>query len=283
MIRRIGLILEMIKFEHSIFALPFAFMGAFFASRGLPSLACSGWILLAMVGARSAAMAFNRIVDARFDASNPRTAGRALVTGALKKGEVVLFTLASAALFVFAAAMLNRLAFILSFPALAVLFFYSYTKRFTLLAHLVLGVCLGFAAPAGWIAVTGTVGTPSLVLGLGVALWVAGFDLIYACQDVAHDRLLGLHSLPARFGLKPTLVMSALLHAAAFALFCLAGAQLDLAWPYWIGQGAVFVSLVIQHAIVKPGDLSKINAAFFTSNGIISLVMAAATLASFLV
>jgi len=235
-----------------------------------------------MVGARSAAMAFNRLADADLDAANPRTAGRALATGTLKKGEVLLFTALSAVLFVFAASMLNRLAFILSVPALGVLFFYSYTKRFTFLSHIVLGLCLGFAAPAGWIAVTGAMGAPSLVLGLGVCFWVAGFDVIYACQDTEHDRRKGLHSLPARAGIRKALVVSAGLHAAAFGLFCLTGTMARLGWPYWAGLAVVAVSLVIQHAIVRPNDLSRVNASFFTANGVISVVMAAGTLAAYL-
>lgn len=283
MLKRLRLILEMIKFEHSIFALPFAFMGSFFAAEGLPPAAKCGWILLAMVGARSAAMAFNRIADIRIDATNPRTSNRALVTGELKKGEVAVFTAVSAALFVFAAAMLNPLAFGLSFPALVLLLFYSYTKRFTSLAHLVLGLCLGLAAPAGWIAVTGTVGGLSLLLGLGVTFWVAGFDLIYACQDVNHDRKEMLHSLPSRFSIKTALIVSVLAHVIAFGLFCAVGALGGLAWPFWAGLGLVLASLVWQHAIVKPSDLSRINASFFTANGIISVVMAAATLAAYLV
>jgi len=283
MIKRLGLILEMIKFEHSLFALPFAFMGAFFAAEGLPPLRLCGWILLAMVGARSAAMAFNRLADARLDATNPRTQGRALVTGALGKGEVAVFTAVSAGVFILAAAMLNTLAFVLSYPVLVLLFFYSFSKRFTLFSHAILGLCLGLSAPGGWIAVTGSFGVPPLVLGLGVCLWVAGFDLIYACQDVDHDRREGLHSLPARFSIKATLVVSALLHAIAYGLFCWAGSMTGLAWPYWVGMGVVLVSLVVQHAIVRPGDLSRVNVSFFTANGIISVVMAAATLAAFLV
>jgi len=281
MIGRLSLILGMIKFEHSLFALPFAFMGAFLAARGLPRGGTCLWILLAMVGARSAAMAFNRLVDVRYDATNPRTQQRALVTGMLRKKEVVLFILASTALFFLSAAMLNTLALLLSPPALALLFFYSYTKRFTSLAHLVLGVCLGLTPPAGWIAVTGDISLSSLLLGIGVCFWVAGFDLIYACQDVDHDRREGLHSVPATFGIAATLAASVAVHVAAFALFVAVGQIAALAWPYWVGVGIVLVSLVVQHAIVRPGDLSRVNAAFFTSNGVISLIMAAATLIAY--
>jgi len=278
MLKRVGAILEMIKFEHSIFALPFAFMGAFLAAEGIPDLAVCGWILLAMVSARSAAMAFNRLVDAGYDATNPRTSMRALVTGALGRGEVVVFTLVTSALFVFAAAMLNTFALVGALPVLAFLLLYSYTKRFTLLAHFVLGFCLGFAVPGGWIAVTGSLSALPLYLGLGVSFWVTGFDLIYACQDVDHDRREGLHSLPARFTIKTALILSALLHVGAFGILCAVGFIATLAWPYWMGLIVVLVSLVWQHAIVRPGDLSRVNAAFFTANGIISVVMALGTL-----
>lgn len=281
MLKRVAAILEMIKFEHSIFALPFAFMGAFLAARGVPDLAACGWILLAMVSARSAAMAFNRLVDAGYDATNPRTRMRALVTGSLRKGEVILFTLVSSALFVFAAAMLNTFALAAALPVLVFLLLYSYTKRFTILAHFVLGFCLGFAVPGGWIAVTGSLGPVALYLGLGVSFWVTGFDLIYACQDVDHDRREGLHSLPARFTIKTALVLSVVLHVAAFGVFCIVGILAALAWPFWAGLGVVFVSLLWQHTIIRPGDLSRVNAAFFTANGIISVIMAAGTLGAF--
>jgi len=287
MLHRLKLILDMIRFEHSVFALPFAFMGALLgAAPDEPSLPSCAWILLAMVGARSAAMAFNRLVDAPFDATNPRTRARALVTGALRKGEVILFTANSAALFLFAAAMLNRLALILAFPALAVLFLYSYTKRFTTLSHLVLGICLGATPLAGWVAVTGSLRAEPLflglsavpaVLGLGVCFWVTGFDLIYACQDVDHDKREGLFSIPARLGVTAALVLSASYHALSFALFCLTGALAELGYAYWAGMMIVLVSLVVQHAIVRPGDLSKVRASFFTANGVISLAMALAT------
>ena len=283
MFERVATILEMIKFEHSIFALPFAFMGAFLAAEGFPDWAVCGWILLAMVSARSAAMAFNRLVDVRYDATNPRTNMRALVTGSLRKREVVLFTIVSAALFVLAAAMLNTFALAAALPLLAFLFLYSYTKRFTILAHFVLGFCLGFALTGGWIAVTGSVSPIALYLGLGVSFWVSGFDLIYACQDVDHDRNEGLHSLPARFSIRAALVLSGFMHVAAFGVFCAVGILAELEWPFWAGLGVVLVSLVWQHAIVRPGDLSRVNAAFFTANGIISVVMAVGTLGAFLV
>ena len=277
MLRRFALFADMIKISHSIFALPFAFMGAFLAARGLPPLPVCCWSVAAMVGARSAAMSFNRLADARYDATNPRTERRHLVTGELRKGEVIVFTLLSSGLFLLAAFCLNTLAFTLAVPVLLILFFYSYTKRFTIFSHLVLGLCLGATPVAGWIAVTGEFGGLSFVLGAGVCLWVTGFDIIYACQDVEHDRKEGLFSLPSRAGVAAALRVSAVLHGAAFCIFCIVGYAADLPWPYWAGLVPVLVSLVLQHAIVKPDDLSRVTLSFFTANGIISLVMAAAT------
>lgn len=267
----------MVKFAHSIFALPFAFMGAFLAARGFPPLVVCCWIVAAMVGARSAAMSFNRLADVRFDATNPRTRNRQLVTGELGKGEVIVFTILSSGLFLLAAWMLNTLAFTLAVPALLVLFFYSFTKRFSVFSHLVLGICLGATPVAGWIAVSGEISAVSLVLGAGVCLWVTGFDIIYSCQDFDHDRREGLHSLPARAGMAAALNVSRVIHGLAFALFCLVGFMASLAWPYWVGLAPVLGSLALQHAMVKPHDLSRVNLSFFTANGIISLVMAAAT------
>jgi len=272
-IERIRIILEMIKIEHTIFALPFAFMGAVLGIRALPGLDTCLWILLAMVGARSAAMAFNRLADAEIDAKNPRTAMRALPSGLLQKGEVILFILVSAGLFFFAAWMLNPLSFILAWPVMLILLFYSFTKRFTWSSHLVLGFCLGMTPLAGWIAVTGTFALLPVVLSLGVLCWTAGFDIIYACQDYETDRKQGLFSIPARFGILKALIISAGLHLVTLALFSLVGILGDLTWPYWSALGLTLVFLIYEHAIVKPNDLSRVNMAFFMANGIISIVM----------
>jgi 4-hydroxybenzoate polyprenyltransferase len=275
--KHLKIIAEMIKIEHTIFALPFAFMGAMLAAGGLPSLWVCFWVLVAMVGGRSAAMAFNRLVDAELDARNPRTAMRALPRGLVGKGEVILFILVSAGLLLFAAWMLNPLAFGLAFPVLLILLTYSYTKRFTWACHFILGFCLGMTPLAGWIAVKGTIELLPVVVSLGVLFWTAGFDLIYACQDYDVDRREGLCSIPARFGIQGALILSAVLHVFTLIFFCVAGSMASLGWPYWTALGITLVFLVIEHAIVKPTDLSKVNMAFLTANGFISIAMAAGT------
>jgi 4-hydroxybenzoate polyprenyltransferase len=275
--KHLKIIAEMIKIEHTVFALPFAFMGAMLAAGGLPSLAVCFWVLLAMVGGRSAAMAFNRLVDAELDARNPRTAMRALPLGLVAKGEVLLFVLVSAGLLLFAAWMLNPLAFGLAFPVLLILLSYSYAKRFTWACHFILGLCLGMTPLAGWIAVKGTIELLPVLVSLGVLFWTAGFDLIYACQDYDVDRREGLYSIPARFGIKGALILSAMLHALTMVFFCAAGTMAGLGWPYWAALGITLVFLVIEHAIVKPSDLSKVNMAFLTANGFISIAMAVGT------
>ena len=223
-----------------------------------------------MVGARSAAMAHNRLADREIDAANPRTASRALPSGALTPGFVRVFLAASVALFLIAAATLNRLTLLLSPVALALLFFYAYTKRFTWLSHLVLGLCLALAPVGAWIAVTGSIAWPPILLGLAVLLWTAGFDILYALQDEEHDRKTGLQSLPARWGTRTALAVSALLHAAMIPLL-IAVQRLSGGGPvFTAGILATAAALLYQHAIVKPGDLSRINAAFFTANGFVS-------------
>lgn len=282
-LKQLKIIAEMIKIEHTIFALPFALMGVFLASEGLPSLRVCLWVLLAMVGARSAAMAFNRLADAKIDAKNPRTANRALPMGLLKQKEVILFTLVSAALFFLSAWMLNPLSFKLAFPVLFILLFYSYCKRFTWLCHFVLGLCLGMTPLAGWIAVKGAFAITPILWSVGVFFWTAGFDLIYACQDVQVDRKEGLHSIPARFSIKGALYLSAILHFFTILFFGAAGFIGQLPWPY---HGAVLFTLVFltwEHSIVKHNDLSKVNVAFFTANGCISVAMALGTFVSMLV
>ena len=275
---QLKIIAEMIKIEHTIFALPFACMGAFLAAGGLPSFWTCFWILVAMVGGRSAAMAFNRLADAEIDKRNPRTSNRALPRGLLRKGEVALFTLVSAALLLLAAWMLNPLSFILAWPVLLILLGYSYTKRFTWLAHFVLGFCLGMTPLAGWVAVKGTIELVPVLFSLGVLFWTAGFDVIYACQDHEIDRREGLFSIPVRFGIRGGLVISALLHVVTAAFFCAAGILAGLAWPYWAAFALTLAFLTYEHAIVKPTDLSRVNMAFFMANGLVSMAMATGTL-----
>ena len=266
--------LEMIKIEHTLFALPFAFLGAVLAARGRPGGWQIVWITVAMVGARSTAMAFNRIADRDYDARNPRTKMRALPTGNLSVGFVWVFILVSASIFFLAAAMLNRLTLMLSPIALASIMLYSYTKRWTLLSHLILGWCLAVAPTGAWIAVRGAIDSPvPLLLSLVVMLWTAGFDVLYACQDYDFDRREHLHSIPAQFGIARSLWISRLLHAGAFtalvALYFLTNLGL-LAVTGVIVTGAL---LVYQHTLVRADDLSRLNAAFFTTNAFVSLLL----------
>jgi 4-hydroxybenzoate polyprenyltransferase len=281
-VSRLRTTLEMIKFSHTLFALPFALLAAVLAAQGLPSWPTLVKILLAMVGARSAAMAHNRLTDRAIDAANPRTASRALPSGALTAGFVRAFLAASVALFLIAAASLNRLTLLLSPVALALLIFYAYTKRFTWLSHLVLGLCLALAPVGAWIAVTGSIAWPPILLGLAVLLWTAGFDILYALQDEEHDRKTGLQSLPARWGTRTALAVSALLHAAMIPLL-IAVERLSGGGPvFTAGILATAAALLYQHAIVKPGDLSRINAAFFTANGFVSVALAVCGIADVL-
>lgn len=266
--------LAMIKFSHTLFALPFALLAAFLAAGGVPQTATLVKILLAMIGARSAAMAHNRLADREIDAANPRTASRALPSGALSVGFVRLFLAASVVLFLLAAASLNRLTLALSPLALGLLFLYAYTKRFTSLSHFVLGLCLALAPVGAWIAVKGSLGLLPVVLGLAVLVWTAGFDMLYALQDEAFDRKAGLKSLPARWGARRTLRVAALLHAVMFALLCLAWKLAGGGFLFAAGILVTGAALVYQHAIVKPGDLSRVNAAFFTANGFVSVTLA---------
>ncbi|MGH9704028.1 MAG: UbiA-like polyprenyltransferase [Candidatus Acidiferrales bacterium] len=269
-------VLEMIKFEHSVFALPFALVGALLAARAGGEVWLTGrrllWIVVAMVGARSAAMTMNRIADLHYDALNPRTRNRPLVTGALTLSFAWVFTLISSAVLVIAAWQLNRLALELSPVALAVLFFYSYTKRFTSWSHFVLGFCLGMSPAAAWIAVRGSLDWRMLILCAAVTLWVGGFDVLYACQDVEFDQRAGLYSIPKRFGVARALVIARVMHVVMVALLAWLALSFHLPWPAWTGIGVVAALLAYEHSLVKPDDLSKINAAFFTVNGYISLL-----------
>lgn len=276
--RSLKTVLAMIKFEHTLFALPFAFLGMILAARGWPSWATVLWIVVAMIGARSAAMGFNRLVDRKIDAANPRTATRALPAGLVTPLWVTLFVIVSSAVLVLAAWELNRLAFYLSPLAIAILFLYSYTKRFTWASHLVLGLSLAGAPLGAWIAVRGDVtATPVLLAGC-VLLWVAGFDVLYALQDLDFDRKSGLFSIPARFGVVGSLWISALLHALMLGLLAL----LPRIYPglglgFWIGWLGCLVLIGWQHWVVRPNDLTRLNAAFFTANGALSLWLFVAT------
>jgi 4-hydroxybenzoate polyprenyltransferase len=272
---RIRTVLEMIKFEHSVFALPFALVGALLAARaggGLPTWRQILWIVAAMVGARSAAMTMNRIADVEYDRRNPRTAKRALPAGELSVGFAGAFTALASAVLVIAAWRLNRLALELSPVALAILFFYSYTKRFTSWSHFVLGSCLGISPAAAWIAIRGSLDARMLILCAAVTLWVGGFDVLYACQDVEFDRAAGLHSIPKKLGIAKALLFARVMHVVMVALLAWLAWSFHLPWPAWVGIAVVAVLLAYEHSLVKPNDLSKMNAAFFTVNGYISLL-----------
>jgi 4-hydroxybenzoate polyprenyltransferase len=264
--------LEMIKWEHSIFALPFALAAAVLAAGGWPSLRTLLWIVVCMVSARSAAMAFNRMADAELDAANPRTQMRALPAGQLSKSFVALFTLVAAAVFVLGAAMLNHLTLLLSPIALVVVLGYSYMKRVTRWSHLVLGLALGIAPAAAWIAVRGSLDPRIVLLTVIVMLWVGGFDVLYACQDFEHDRRVGLHSIPAALGMDGAFWLARAMHVAVVLLLVVFAHVFALGLAAWVGFAVVAVLLAYEHSIVSPKDISRMNAAFFTLNGIISVV-----------
>ena len=279
MASRIKTVLEMIKFEHSVFALPFALTGALLAARathqpprGWPSLRQILWIVAAMVAARSAAMTMNRIVDLRYDRENPRTKQRALATGALTLQFAWLFTFVAVAVFFLAAWRLNPLALMLSPLAVAILFFYSYTKRFTNWSHLFLGFALGISPAAAWIAITGRLDPRMLILCGAVTLWVGGFDVLYACQDVEFDRSAGLFSVPNKFGIAKALLIARGMHVGVIALLGWLALSFGLPWPAWAGIAVVATLLAYEHSLVKADDLSKLDAAFFTVNGYISML-----------
>lgn len=271
-VRSLGTTLEMIKWEHSIFALPFALTGAMLASRGLPPWQKLLWIIVCMVTARSAAMAFNRWADADLDAANPRTRSRAIPAGLLSRRFVAVFTVAMAALFILAASQLNHLTLLLSPVALAVVLFYSYTKRFTRWAHAFLGLALGIAPAAAWIAVKGNLDPRILVLMMAVLFWVAGFDILYACQDFEYDRQANLYSVPKTIGIAPAFLLARLMHAIMIVLLIWLTYLFALGPISWVGIAVVALLLLYEHAIVSPNDLSRLNAAFFTMNGVISVV-----------
>jgi 4-hydroxybenzoate polyprenyltransferase len=264
--------LEMIKWEHSVFALPFALTGAVLAADGWPAWRVLGWIVVCMVAARSAAMAFNRLVDARLDAANPRTAMRALPAGALSGGFVGGFVVVSVAVFLLGAAMLNRLTLELAPVSVGVVLAYSYMKRVTRWSHLVLGLALGIAPAAAWIAVRGSLDARILVLSVAVLLWVGGFDVLYACQDFEHDRTVGLNSVPQAFGVVAAFWMARAMHVGMLLMLCWLVVLFGLGRVSALGVVVVALLLLYEHSIISPKDMRRMNAAFFTLNGVISVV-----------
>jgi 4-hydroxybenzoate polyprenyltransferase len=279
---RLGTTLEMIKWEHSVFALPFALTGAMLAARGLPPWRVMFWIVVCMIAARSAAMAFNRWADAEIDRANPRTATRAIPAGLLSRQFTIGFTIVAAAIFLVGASRLNRLTLELAPLALAVIFFYSYAKRFTHWSHLVLGLALGIAPSAAWIAVRGSLDARIVVLTGAVLFWVGGFDVLYACQDYEHDVQAGLHSIPQAFGLNAAFSIARVMHAAMLLLLVALIVLFHLRWIAVAGVFAVAAMLIYEHQLVSPKDLRRLNAAFFTMNGIISFVFFLAVAADLL-
>ena len=264
--------MKMIKIEHSVFALPFAMVAAFLAAEGAPSFTVLVLIVAAMVTARSAAMAFNRWLDAEIDAKNPRTAIRSIPAGRLSANYALSFTIVCGLLFILCAWALNPLAFMLSPFVLAWLLGYSYTKRFTAFCHIWLGIALGLAPFGAWVAVSGQVHPLPLVLGLAVTLWTAGFDVIYACQDYDFDRTHHLNSIPTRLGVTRSLLLSKVLHVAMIAILVGLGFSVTFHWVYWIGLAIVVACLTYEHSLVRGGNLEKVDLAFFTMNGVVSLV-----------
>ncbi|PID72339.1 MAG: 4-hydroxybenzoate octaprenyltransferase [Desulfobulbus propionicus] len=275
--KKIQVLLEMIKFKYTVFAMPFALMGVFLAERGIPSLWVFIWVVGAMVGARTCAMGFNRIADRTFDAANPRTAKRAIPAGEVSLPESWGMVILAGLLFFFSCFMLNTMALLISPIALGLTLFYSLTKRFTWLCHVVLGVALACSPLGGWVAVAGSLEGFPWVLSLGVLFWVAGFDCIYACLDAQFDRSAGLHSMPAIFGSRNAFRIATLFHLIAFVFFILTGIQTGLNGWYFVGIILTGVALFYQHMIVNPSDLSRIHMSFFSMNGFISLALFCAT------
>ena len=278
MYARVRVFLEMIKFSHTVFALPYAFTGALLAARGLPTPSQSGWIVCAMVGARSAAMGLNRVIDAEIDGSNPRTSGRAIPAGLLGRGAVLVFIALSVLLMLFAARMLNPLCLYLSPVALGFMLLYSYCKRFTALAHLVLGICLAGAPLGAWIAIRGETEPSAYLLGLAVLFWVAGFDILYAMQDLDFDRESGLHSIPAWLGVTGSLWTARVFHLIACVFLGALYLTMHLGPFYLAGVGAACGMLLYEHWLLRAGDLRQLDAAFFNMNGYISVTLCLATL-----
>jgi 4-hydroxybenzoate polyprenyltransferase len=270
----------MVKFSHSLFALPFALAAAILAQRVTPlRWADLIWVLVAMVAARSAAMGFNRWADAAFDARNPRTSGREIPAGGIPKSAVLLFVLSSSIVFIVAAGMLGKICFWLSFPVLGILLLYSYTKRFTWLSHLYLGFAISLAPLGAWLALAKTFSGVILLLCLALMLYIAGFDILYACQDAAFDRKEGLYSIPVRFGLDSALRIAAVFHGIGFLCFLALYAAFDLTMPYLAAVGIIGILLILEHRLVRPDDMSRVHVAFFHINSIISAMLFCGVLA----
>jgi 4-hydroxybenzoate polyprenyltransferase len=270
---KIKLLLDLVKFEHTIFALPFAYMGLLLGARGVPSFYYWFWVTMAMIGARTAAMGFNRIIDRKIDALNPRTMNRHLPKGLISVQAVWGMVILSLLLLEYSAWKLNWFCVILSPLVVFLLWFYSYTKRFTWMSHFVLGLVEAAAPIGGWIAVTGKLALAPIYIGISVVFWLAGFDIIYSCQDYEFDQKEGLFSIPARFGIEKALFISSLLHILTFIFMVLAGITMQVGIWYWLGIAANVLLLVYEHSIIKPKDLSRLNMAFFNVNGYISMVM----------
>lgn len=271
--RKLNIFLEMIKFEHTIFALPFAYLGAFLAAGGIPTAHQLFWITMAMLGARTAAMSLNRLIDRHIDALNPRTANRALPRGLISVLEVGVYTVLSFLLLFFAAWQLNDLCVRLLPIAVFILVIYSYTKRWTWGCHLVLGLADSLAPMGAWVAVRASLDLPAIVLGLGMGLWVAGFDIIYACQDYDFDRQHGIHSIPARFGKEKALFIARVLHGTSLSFLVALGVLLQLGVVYFVGVVVAGLILIHEHRLVSPEDLSRLNIAFLQMNGYLSVLM----------
>lgn len=276
--KKVSVILELIKFSHTIFSVPFVIMSAFVAANGIPSIRQIAIIVFAVTMARSCAMAFNRLIDARYDEHNARTAYRVSYQRFIGRPFMWLFAIVCAALFIFSAGLLNRLSLLLAPLALMVLFGYSFTKRFTNASHFVLGAALGLAPIGAWVGINGEFAPPAFILGLAVLFWTAGFDIIYSCQDLDHDNMMGLFSIPKRFGIKIALRISLALHFLTVALLFLLTCWTGLTFIYIAGVCGVAGLLFYEHSLVKPYDLSKINVAFFNVNGMISIGLMAVTI-----
>jgi 4-hydroxybenzoate polyprenyltransferase len=279
--QKITLYLRMIKFSHSIFALPFAFTSALIAASGIPAPRQIFWIVVAMAGARSGAMGLNRIIDRKIDAANPRTAGRELPRGVIGVGETVIFVAVSFGILVFAAYMLNPLCLMLSPIAIAVLFLYSFTKRFTWASHFVLGLAISASPLGAWIAVRGTFDAEIIPLAAAVIFWLAGFDVLYALQDLDFDRSYGLYSIPRRFGIPKSLYLARTFHGTSYLLLVLNGLLFGLGGAYWAGMLVVAGLFVYEHSLIKENDLSRLDMAFFNMNGYISMTIFIFTLIGF--
>lgn len=273
LLKKIRIILELIKFKHTVFALPFGLISMLVACNGLPKLTTLCWILIALISARSTAMAFNRLVDKNIDTLNPRTKNWPLPKKMISTKEVWIFVFITAGIFIFSAYMLNKLAFLLSPIALCIIYFYSYTKYFTYFSHLLLGLALGLAPIGAWVAVRGEIAFSPLVLAFSVMLWVAGFDIIYSCQDFEFDKKYGLHSMVVRFGIPSALKISRIMHGLMILLLLYFGYLTNLGFIFIIGVIISAIMLIYEHSLVKPNDLSKINIAFFNINGLVSILL----------